>query len=85
MATRGYQSYRGRNHGKLALVIVLVLILLAAVGYLVAQEYMVYDDEGHRHLELPFLKKGQTEQPQQPRTPRRMTWTSSSMSRSAPC
>ena len=24
MATRGYQSYRGRNHGKLALVIVLV-------------------------------------------------------------
>ena len=25
MATRGYQSYRGRNHGKLALVIVLVL------------------------------------------------------------
>ena len=46
MATRGYQSYRGRNHGKLALVIVLVLILLAAVGYLVAQEYMVYDDEG---------------------------------------
>ena len=66
MATRGYQSYRGRNHGKLALVIVLVLILLAAVGYLVAQEYMVYDDEGHRHLELPFLKKGQTEQPQQP-------------------
>ena len=38
MATRGYQSYRGRNHGKLALVIVLVLILLAAVGYLVAQE-----------------------------------------------
>ena len=66
MATRGYQSYRGRNHGKLALVIVLVLILLAAVGYLVAQEYMVYDDEGHRHLELPFLKKGQTERPQQP-------------------
>lgn len=66
MATRGYQSYRGRNHGKLALVIVLVLILLAAVGYLVAQEYMVYDDEGHRHLELPFLKKGQTEQSQQP-------------------
>ena len=43
-----------------------MLILLAAVGYLVAQEYMVYDDEGHRHLELPFLKKGQTEQPQQP-------------------
>ena len=85
MATRGYQSYRGRNHGKLALVIVLVLILLAAVGYLVAQEYMVYDDEGHRHLELPFLKKGQTEQPSSRRTPRRMTWTSSSMSRSAPC
>ncbi|MFR5386585.1 MAG: hypothetical protein ACLTGT_06095 [Oscillospiraceae bacterium] len=48
MATRGYQSYRGRNHGKLALVIVLVLILLAAVGYLVAQE-VGHDDEGHRH------------------------------------
>ena len=56
MATRGYQSYRGRNHGKLALVIVLVLILLAAVGYLVAQEYMVYDDEqSHMDIRLPLF------------------------------
>ena len=47
MATRGYQSYRGRHHGKLALVIVLVLILLAAV--LLGRIAAAGDQCQHRH------------------------------------
>ena len=35
-----------RDRGKVALVIVLVLVLIAAVAYLLTQEYVVYDDEG---------------------------------------
>ena len=60
MATRGLSELPWPKHtGKLALVIVLVLILLAAVGYLVAQEYMVYDDEGHRPIwSCPGPEKG---------------------------
>lgn len=76
MTTKGYHRYRGRNtRGKVALVVVLVLILLAAVAYLLTQEYVVYDDEGKAHLELPWSRK----EPEKPsRTPRlcRMMWTS---------
>ena len=58
MTTKGYHRYRGRNtRGKAALVVVLVLILLAAVAYLLTQEYVVYDDEGKAHLELPWSRK----------------------------
>ncbi len=56
MATKGYNSYSGRRNGKkIALVVVLVLILLAAVTYLLAQQYVVYQDDGSIRLELPFL------------------------------
>ena len=42
MTTKGYHRYRGRKtRGKAALVVVLVLILLAAVAYLLTQEYVV--------------------------------------------
>ena len=58
MTTKGYHRYRGRNtRGKVALVIVLVLVLIAAVAYLLTQEYVVYDDEGKAHLELPWFRK----------------------------
>ena len=58
MTTKGYHRYRGRNtRGKVALVIVLVLVLIAAVAYLLTQEYVVYDDEGKAHLELPWSRK----------------------------
>ena len=64
MTTRGYHRYRGRNtRGKVALVIVLVLVLIAAVAYLLTQEYVVYDDEGKAHLELPWFRK-EPEKPQ---------------------
>lgn len=57
MATRGYNSYRGRNKGKIALIIGLVAILLAAVGLLVIQNYLVYDDTGKAHWEFPFAQQ----------------------------
>ena len=55
MATRGYNSYRGRvSTGRIVLIVVLVLILLGAVGYLAVQNYLVYDEAGQVHLELPW-------------------------------
>ena len=56
MATSGYNRYRGRTNGhKGLLVAVLVLILLAAVAFLVSQRYLVYDESGKAHWELPFI------------------------------
>lgn len=58
MARYGYNAYHGRgNAKKVILVIVLVLIILGAVGYLLAQNYIVYDDNGQAHLELPVREK----------------------------
>ena len=52
---RGYHTYRGRTpKGKIALAVLLVLIILAAVGFLWLQEYIVYDRDGSFHLELPW-------------------------------
>ncbi len=62
--TRGYTGYRGRRPtGKRWLVLVLVLILLAALAFLAAQRYMVYDMDGSYHFELPFLHRTGTERP----------------------
>ncbi len=64
MATKGYNSYSGRKNGKkIALVVVLLLILLGAVAYLLAQQYVVYEDDGSMHLELPFFTKKDTPAP----------------------
>ena len=66
MATKGYSSYHGRvSPGKIVLIVVLVLILVGAVTYLVVQNYLVYDESGQVHLELPFFQKKDdgTEQP----------------------
>lgn len=58
MATKGYNSYRGRAGGKNTVVaIVLVAVILAAAGYLIAQNYTVYDDDGTAHVELPIVRK----------------------------
>ncbi len=58
MATSGYNRYRGRSGGhKSLLVAVLVLILLAAVAFLISQRYLVYDESGKPHWELPFIHR----------------------------
>ncbi len=65
MSTKGYHSYRGKNTGgRVALIVLLLLILLAAVGYLLAQEFVVYDDEGRAHWELPWQQA--PEEPDKP-------------------
>ena len=63
--TRGYSSYRGRGRkGKVLLAILLILIILASVGFIIAREHMTYDADGNLHFELPWAKK--TEVPDQP-------------------
>ncbi len=58
MARYGYNAYHGRGSTKkVILIIALVLIILGAVGYLLAQNYIVYDDAGQAHLELPKRQK----------------------------
>lgn len=60
MATKGYHSYHGKNRGgRTILVVVLILILLAAIGYLLFQELVVYDEQGQIHLELPWQREAE--------------------------
>lgn len=55
MALKGYSSYRGRQgFWRRLLIVVLVLILVAACGFLFLQRYITYSDDGSFHLELPF-------------------------------
>ena len=55
MALKGYHSYRGRQgFWRRLLVFVLVLILVAACGFLFLQRYITYSDDGSFRLELPF-------------------------------
>lgn len=55
-SNRGYHSYRGRPRaGKILLVVVLVLLLALSGGYLLLQDYLVYESDGTISLDLPFL------------------------------
>ena len=57
---RGYNNYRGRtSKGKTVLAVVLVLIILASIGFMILQKYVVYDGVGTPQLELP----GRQEEP----------------------
>ena len=67
--TRGYSSYRGRGRkGKIFLAIVLILIILASVGFLIAREHMTYDADGNLHFDLPWTKEPELSD-QLPETP----------------
>ena len=58
MSTRGYNTYRGRDGGPRhgLLILLLLLVLLLSGGYLVTQNFLVYDAQGGVALELPFLR-----------------------------
>ena len=59
MATKGYQSYRGRMpRWKKILIAVLILILIAAGLFLFLQDYQVFDRDG-AHLNLPGVGQNQ--------------------------
>ena len=67
MAGRNYHSYRGRTpKWKILLSIVLVLIIVASLGFLALQRYIVYDETGTPHFLLPGSSEVQPEHPQQP-------------------
>jgi len=58
---KGYSSYRGRGpRWKIAVIVVLVLVIAAAAAVIFLQKYIVYDDSGTPHLQLP---EKQTEEP----------------------
>lgn len=55
---RGYRNYRGRTpKGKIVLAVVLVLVILAAIAVMALQQYIVYDESGRPHLELPWREE----------------------------
>lgn len=56
--TRGYSSYRGRGRkGKVLLAILLLLVIAASVGFIIARENMAYDTDGALHFQLPWAQK----------------------------
>ena len=58
--TKGYHNYRGRGRKRrqqIALAVALVVVIIAAAAFLVIQNYIVYDDAGKAHIELPFGKR----------------------------
>lgn len=58
MATKGYNSYRGRmSGGKIVLIVVLALVLVGALAYLALQNYVVYDEAGNATIDLPFFHR----------------------------
>ena len=64
--TKGYRSYRGRvSKGRVVLIVVLVLVILASVAVIWLQDYVVYDEDGRAHVVLPW----QEQQPAEEETP----------------
>ncbi len=60
---RGYRNYRGRTpKGKIVLAVVLVLVILAAVTVIRLQQYIVYDESGRPHLEMPWQEEAPPEE-----------------------
>ena len=59
MATpKGYSSYRGRfPKWKIVVTIILILVILAAAGFLLLQRYLVYDGSGLPHFQFPETQK----------------------------
>ena len=54
-STKGYRSYHGKGGaGRIVLIVLLCLVLLAAVGFLALQRYAVYEDDGSIRFDLPW-------------------------------
>ena len=63
---RGYNNYRGRtSKGKTVLTVVLILIILASIGFMLLQKYVVYDAAGTPHLMLPGRETAESVLPEE--------------------
>jgi len=51
---RGYNNYRGRSGKQGLLAIPLVILLLLSLGYLLIQNFLVYDAQGNVTVKWPF-------------------------------
>lgn len=61
---KGYRSYRGRGSKlKILLAVLLCLVILAAVGVIVLQEHIVFDENGRPRLEIPWQSEPEEEDP----------------------
>lgn len=61
---KGYRSYRGRGSRlKILLAVLLCLVILAAVGVILLQEHIVFDENGHPRLEVPWREEPEEEDP----------------------
>lgn len=68
--SKGYQSYRGRRSlgGRVAIVL-LVLVLVAACGFIFVQRYISYTDDGGIYLDLPYFGRIDLPSPPRPEEP----------------
>ena len=56
--SRGYHSYRGRTpKWRIAVIVLLVIVILAAIAVMALSRYIVYDETGTPHLELPWQEE----------------------------
>ena len=64
MRSKGYSGYHGRNNKqKRLLTLILILVLLLGGAFLLVQNYVVYDDSGKMHFDIPFFDRVDDEAP----------------------
>lgn len=64
MKMKGYSGYHGRRKKqKLLVTLVLVAVVLLCGGFLLLQNYFIYDDSGKIRLDLPFFDRAEEETP----------------------
>lgn len=64
MRSKGYSGYHGRrNKQKRLLSLLLILVLLLGGAFLLVQNYVVYDDGGKMHFDIPFFDRVDDETP----------------------
>lgn len=62
MKMKGYSGYHGRRKKQKVLVtLILIVVVLLCGGFLLLQDYFVYDDSGKIHLDLPFFGRAEEE------------------------
>lgn len=58
MRSKGYSGYHGRkSKQKRLLALLLILVLLLGGAFLLVQNYVVYDDSGKMHFDIPFFDR----------------------------